>query len=84
MTATATLTVDDWRTTLDIHHNGQRADRINVFGETGDGDWDRNPAGFFRNAADRILAGQGWTRAGGWTYDPNRNAHTAPITTNNN
>lgn len=63
MLTSATLTIEDFRTTLTVDRDGQRIERINVFGENSDGDWDRNPVGFFRNAADRILRLDGYERA---------------------
>lgn len=79
MPTTATLAIEHFRTTLTVDRDGQRIERINVFGENSDGDWDRNPVGFFRNAADRILRLEGYERADGWTYDASRDQHAATI-----
>lgn len=82
MPTTATLTIDAFRTTLTITDPTTASDRtrFDIFGENSDGDWDRDPTGFFRTAADRRLDAAGWTRAGAWAYDTARDVHTAPLT----
>ncbi|GGM27977.1 hypothetical protein GCM10011608_11020 [Micromonospora sonchi] len=77
----ASLAIGSFYTTLTVDTGGGRQ-RHNVTGTPDDGDWNNNPTGYLRHAADRHLSGLGWRRDGDWSYDYSRDIHAAPITAN--